>query len=72
LRTSCPSPAKCGRSSIADNGTTVAEGDATTNEDGNLMGTFKISNLEGTDTIDLLATDTVTGETCFTQLVLEG
>jgi hypothetical protein len=33
---------------------------------------LKIPNLEGTDTIDILATDTVPFETCSTQLVLEG
>ena len=56
---------------IADNGATVIEGEATTNEDGKLKGAFKIPNLEGTDTIDISATDTVTGETCSAQLVLE-
>jgi hypothetical protein len=58
--------------SISDNGTVVVEGDATTNDDGKIKGTFKIPNLEGTDTIDLSATDTVTGETCSAELVLEG
>jgi hypothetical protein len=58
--------------SISDNGTTVVEGDATTGADGKLKGAFKIPNLEGTDTIDLSATDTVTGETCSAELVLEG
>jgi hypothetical protein len=58
--------------SIADNGTPVAEGDATTGPDGKLKGSFKFANLDGTDTIDLTATDTVTGETCSAQLVLEG
>ena len=58
--------------SIADNGTTVAEGDATTGADGKLKGAFTFPNLDGTDTIDLTATDTVTGETCSAQLVLEG
>lgn len=57
--------------SISDNGTTVVEGDATTGANGKIKGTFKIPNLEGTDTLDLSATDTVTGETCVAELVLE-
>ncbi len=58
--------------SIADNGTTVIAGDATTAGNGKLKGKFVIANLDGTDTLDLSATDTVTGETCTAQLVLEG
>jgi len=57
--------------SIADNGTTVVEGEATTDGDGKIKGKFVIANLDGTDTLDLAATDTVTGETCTAQVVID-
>jgi hypothetical protein len=58
--------------SLSDNGTTVVAGDATTGDNGKIKGTFKIANLDGTDTVDISATDTVTGETCAAEFVLEG
>jgi len=57
--------------SLSDNAVVVASGDATTNEDGNFKVKTTIPNLEGTDTIDLIATDTVTGETCTAEVVVD-
>ncbi len=55
---------------IADNGTTVVAGDATTRKNGKLVVRQSIPNLEGTDTIDYTATDSVTGETCSAAVAL--
>ncbi len=57
---------------IADNGTTVAAGDVTTTKNGRLDVRQSIPNLEGSDTIDLAAIDSVTGETCTAEVVFSG
>ena len=57
--------------SISDNGTEVAAGDATTNKDGKLKAKVLTANLDGTDTIDATATNTVTGETCAGEVVFD-
>ena len=56
---------------IADNGSDVAAGDATTSKNGKLTLRQSIPNLDGADTIDLTATDSVTGETCMAEVVLK-
>jgi len=56
---------------LADNGAPVAAGDATTNKNGKFKAKASIPNLEGTDTLDFTATDSVTGETCVGQVVFE-
>jgi predicted secreted protein len=58
--------------SIADNGSTVVADVATTGSDGKFKVKATIPNLEGTDTVDVTATDSVTGETCTAEAVLEG
>ena len=57
---------------IADNSVPVATGEETTGSNGKFKVKAKIANLEGTDTIDFSAIDSVTGETCTAQVVLEG
>ena len=56
---------------IADNGSEVVAGDATTSKNGKLSVGQSIPNLDGADTIDFTATDSVTGETCVAQVVLK-
>lgn len=56
---------------IADNGTEVVAGDATTSKSGKLTVRQSIPNQDGADTIDFTATDSVTGETCVAQVVLK-
>lgn len=56
---------------IADNGTEVVAGDATTSKSGKLTVRQSIPNQDGADTIDFTATDSVTGETCVDQVVLK-
>jgi len=56
--------------SISDNAVEVVAGDVTTNEGGNLKVKTMIADLEGTDTIDFTATDSVTGETCTGEVVV--
>jgi hypothetical protein len=58
--------------SIADNGATVVSGDATTAKNGKLRIRESIPNLDGPDTVDLTATDSVTGETCMAEVTLKG
>lgn len=57
--------------SIADNGSEVVAGDATTSKGGKLTIRQTIPNLDGADTIDFTATDSVTGETCVAQVTLK-
>jgi len=57
---------------IADNGTEVVAGDGTTSKNGKLSVRQSIPNLDGADTIDFIATDSVTGETCIAQVTLKG
>lgn len=56
--------------SMSDNGTTVAADQSLTDDDGNLNVKATIANLDGSDTIDFAATDTVTGETCTAEAVV--
>ena len=56
---------------VADNGSEVAAGDATTSKNGKLTVRQSIPNLDGADTIDFTATDSVTGETCVAQVTLK-
>jgi hypothetical protein len=49
---------------IADNGTTVVTDSATSNDNGTVKIRASIPNLDGADTIDLSATNAVTGEVC--------
>ena len=56
---------------VADNGSEVAAGDATTGKNGKLTVRQSIPNLDGADTIDFTATDSVTGETCVAQVTLK-
>jgi hypothetical protein len=49
---------------ISDNGSTVAADESVTNADNKLIVRATVPNLEGSDTIDFSATDTVTGEVC--------
>ena len=57
--------------SVSDNGTTVAADQSTTNSNGKLVVRATIPNLDGTDTVDFTATDTVTGETCTAEAVVD-
>jgi hypothetical protein len=57
---------------ISDNGTVAATGESTTDSNGNFQEKQSIPNLKGPDTVDLLATNTVTGETCMGEVVLKG
>jgi hypothetical protein len=56
---------------VADNGTTVVTGDATSAKNGKVKIRETIPNLDGTDTIDVTATDSVTGETCVAEVLVE-
>lgn len=57
---------------ISDNGTPVATGDQTTSKNGQTTIRESIPNLEGTDTIDFTATDSVTGEVCTAEFTYNG
>src|SRR5262245_12139536 len=57
--------------SISDNGTTVAADQSTTDTNGKLVVRATIPNLDGTDTVDFAATDTVTGETCTAEAIVD-
>jgi hypothetical protein len=50
--------------SISDNGTTVANDESSTRKNDKLVVRQTLANLDGTDTVDFTATDSVTGETC--------
>jgi len=49
---------------LTDNGTTVNTDETSTGHNGKLVVRETIPNLDGTDTIDFTAVDSVTGETC--------
>jgi hypothetical protein len=55
---------------LSDNGTVVAADATATNDNGKLVVRQKIPNLEGADTIDFTAVDTVTGEICTAEAVV--
>jgi hypothetical protein len=57
--------------SIADNGTTVVADEATTDSNGKFKVKQSIPNLDGTDTVDFSAVDTVTGESCTAEVVVD-
>lgn len=55
---------------ISDNGTQVAGDESSTGSDGKLVVRATVPNLDGSDTVDFAATDTVTGETCTAEAVV--
>jgi len=56
--------------SISDNGTTVAADQSATDDNDKLVVKASIPNLDGSDTVDFTATNTVTGETCTAEAVV--
>lgn len=55
---------------LTDNGTTVNADETATGHNGKLVVRETIPNLDGPDTIDFAAVDTVTGETCTVETVV--
>src|SRR5262245_54391581 len=56
--------------SISDNGVVVASDSTATGKNGKLVVRATVANPDGTDTIDFLASDTVTGESCMAEAVV--